>query len=121
MVATTSRGAAVWAILQGKSCGPYLSASAMRFVKRRYLMFGLYLFLSLPPGPFYFSAPVHRSINVPNFPLFQFYEMTNGEEGSWAGGDLPYLRPNAQRDPSVSKATFGQLLKTHLFSAYQHV
>jgi len=29
--------------------------------------------------------------------------------------------PNDLRDPSVSTATFGQLLKTHLFSAYQHV
>ena len=29
--------------------------------------------------------------------------------------------PNDLRDPSVSTATFGQLLKIHLFSAYQHV
>ena len=29
--------------------------------------------------------------------------------------------PNDLRDPSVSTATFGQLLKTHLFSAYKHV
>ena len=29
--------------------------------------------------------------------------------------------PNNLRDTSVSTATFGQLLKTHLFSAYQHV
>ena len=29
--------------------------------------------------------------------------------------------PNDLRDPSVSIATFGQLLKTHLLSAYQHV
>ena len=46
MVATTSNGAAVWrmftrwkagmATLQGKSCGPHLSTSAMRFTKRRY-------------------------------------------------------------------------------------
>jgi len=28
--------------------------------------------------------------------------------------------PNDLRDPSVSTATFGQLLKTQLFSAYQH-
>jgi len=28
--------------------------------------------------------------------------------------------PNDLRDPSVSTATFGQLLKTHLFSACQH-
>jgi len=29
--------------------------------------------------------------------------------------------PNDLQDPSVSTATFRQLLKTHFFSAYQHV
>jgi len=29
--------------------------------------------------------------------------------------------PDDVRDPAVSKTTFGQLMKTHLFSAYQHV
>ena len=29
--------------------------------------------------------------------------------------------PDDVRDPTVSKTTFGQLMKTHLFSAYQHV
>ena len=45
--------------------------------------------------------------------------------GRWAfavaGPTMFNTLPDDLRDPAVSTSTFGQLLKTHLYSAYQHV
>jgi len=38
-----------------------------------------------------------------------------------AGPPMFNTLPDDLRDPAVSTSTFGQSLKTHLFSAYQHV
>jgi len=38
-----------------------------------------------------------------------------------AGPTMFNTLPDDLRDPAVSTSTFGQSLKTHLFSAYQHV
>jgi len=62
------------------------------------------------------SAACHQ-LTVPRHRLSTYGRRAFAVAGSMTFNDLP----NDLRDPCVSTATFGQLLKTHLFSAYQHV
>jgi len=62
------------------------------------------------------SAARHQ-LTVPRHRL-----STYGRRAFAVAGPMTFnTLPNNLRDPSVSTATFGQSLKTYLFSAYQHV
>ena len=62
-------------------------------------------------------SAAHHQLTVPRHRLSTYVRRAFAVAGPMTFNTLP----NNLRDPSVSTATFGQLLKAHLFSAYQHV
>ena len=62
-------------------------------------------------------SAAHHQLTVPRHHL-----NTYGRRAFAVAGPMTFnTLPNDLRDPSDSTATFGQLLKTHRLSAYQHV